>query len=67
VTQVHKGGVFEYFGVDRGLVITEVNGKPVNNVDDVESALGNTKRNIVRIKGVPSRGNTLEMNIPIQY
>jgi len=39
----------------------------VNNVDDVESALGNTKRNIVRIKGVPSRGNTLEMNIPIQY
>lgn len=67
VTQVHRGGVFEYFGVEKGLVITEVNGKPVNNVDDVESALSNTKRNIVRIKAVPARGNTLEMNVPIEY
>lgn len=67
VTQVHRGGVFEYFGVDRGLVITEVNGKPVNNVDEVEAALGNTKRNIVRIKGVPQKGNTVEMNIPLKY
>lgn len=67
VTQVHRGGVFEYFGVERGLVITEVNGKAVNSVDDVEAALSGTKRNIVRIKGVPQRGNTLEMNIPIEY
>lgn len=67
VTQVHRGGVFEYFGVERGLVITEVNGKAVNNVDDVESALASTKRNIVRIKGVPQRGNTLELNVPIEY
>lgn len=67
VTQVHRGGVFEYFGVDKGLVITEVNGKPVNNVDDVEAALANTKRNIVRIKAVPARGNILEMNVPIEY
>ncbi len=67
VTQVHRGGVFEYFGVERGLVITEVNGKPVNNVDDIESALANTKRNIVRIKGVPERGSTVEFNVPIEY
>lgn len=67
VTQVHRDGVFEYFGVEKGLVITEVNGKPVNSVDDVEAALANTKRNIVRIKAVPSRGNTLEMNVPIEY
>lgn len=67
VTQVHRGGVFEYFGVERGLVITEVNGRPVNNVDDVEAALANTKRNIVRIKGVPERGSTVEFNVPIEY
>ncbi|MBD1431019.1 MULTISPECIES: Do family serine endopeptidase [Sphingobacterium] len=67
VTQVHRGGVFEYFGVEKGLVITEVNGKPVNNVDDVESALSATKRNIVRIKGVPQRGSTVELNVPIEY
>lgn len=67
VTQVHRGGVFEYFGVERGLVITEINGKPVNNVDDVESALGNTKRNIVRVTGVPERGSRVEFNVPIEY
>jgi serine protease Do len=67
VTQVHRGGVFEYFGVEKGLVITEVNGKAVNSVDDVESALSATRRNIVRIKGVPQRGNTVELNVPIEY
>ncbi len=67
VTQVHKGGVFEYFGVEKGLVITEINGKSVNNVDDVESALAGTRRNIVRIKGVPQRGSTVELNVPIEY
>ena len=67
VTDVRRGGVFEYFGVEKGLVITEVNGKPVNNVDEVESALAATKRNIVRIKGVPQRGSTVELNVPIEY
>ncbi|MCA5004223.1 Do family serine endopeptidase [Sphingobacterium bovistauri] len=67
VTEVRRGGVFEYFGVEKGLVITEVNGKAVNNVDDVETALEGTKRNIVRIKGVPERGSTVELNVPIEY
>lgn len=67
VTQVHRGGVFEYFGVERGLIITEINGQPVNNADQVESALASTRRNIVRIKGVPERGSTVEFNVPIDY
>lgn len=67
VSQVHRGGVFEYFGVERGLVITHVNGKPVNSVDDVESALGNTQRNIVRIKGVYERGSSVELNVPLKF
>jgi len=67
VTQVHRGGVFEYFGVEKGLVITEVNGKAVNSVDEVEAALSSTRRNIVRIKGVQQRGSTIELNVPIEY
>lgn len=67
VTQVHRGGVFEYFNVERGLIITEINGKPVNNADQVEAALGETRRNIVRIKSVPERGFTREFNVPIDY
>jgi len=66
IKQVHRGGMFEYFGVETGLIVTHVNGKPVNNVDDVESALGSTKRNIVRITGVSESGTT-EFNFPIEF
>src|SRR5690606_33250790 len=38
VTQVHEGGLFDYFNVQRGLVITQINGKPVNSADEVEAA-----------------------------
>ena len=67
VTQVYRGGAFEFVGIQKGLVITEVNGKPVNDSDDVESALANTKRNFVYVKGTRGRGNTVEMNIPIDF
>lgn len=67
VTQVHRGGAFEYFGMEKGLIITHVNGKPVNNVDDVESALGNTKRNMVRITGISDDGGAVEFNFPVEY
>ncbi len=67
VTQVNRGGMFDYFGLEKGLVITEINGKSVNNVDDVESALGRTQRNIIRIKGVPERGTVVEFNVPLKY
>lgn len=65
VSQVHRGGVFEYFGVERGLVITQINGTSVNNSDDVEKALGKTTRGIVRITSVPRKGSISEFNLPI--
>ena len=67
ISQVHRGGIFEYFEIKRGEVITEVNGQSVSSVDDIEAALGKTKRNIVNLKGTRSRGNTFEYNIPIEY
>nr|WP_090628061.1 Do family serine endopeptidase [Parapedobacter indicus] len=67
VTQVHQGGLFDYFNVQRGLVITHINGKPVNNSDEVESALADSERGIVRIVGVPQRGSRVELNMPIEY
>lgn len=67
VTQVNRGGIFDYFGVEKGLVITEVNGKAVNSVDDVESALGATQRNIVRLKGISPQGGTVQLSFPVEY
>jgi len=67
VTQVHQGGLFDYFNVQRGLVITHINGKPVNSADEVEAALADSERGIVRIVGVPQRGSRVELNVPIEY
>ncbi len=67
VTQVNRGGIFDYFGVERGLVITEVNGKAVNSVDDVEAALGAAQRNIVRLKGVSPQGGAVQLSFPVEY
>ncbi|MGK6349787.1 Do family serine endopeptidase [Parapedobacter sp. DT-150] len=67
VTQVHQGGLFDYFNVQRGLVITQINGAPVNSADDVETALADSERGIVRIVGVPQQGTRVELNIPIEY
>src|SRR5690606_10847470 len=67
VTHVHADGLFDYFNVQSGLVVTHVNGQPVNSADDVEKALANTERNIIRITGVPERGSRVELNIPVDY
>ncbi|WP_170845700.1 Do family serine endopeptidase [Parapedobacter composti] len=67
VAQVHQGGLFDYFNVQRGLVITHVNGRPVNSADEVEAALADSERGIVRIVGVPQRGSRVELNVPIEY
>lgn len=67
VSDVHRDGLFSYFGVKRGTLITHVNGQPVNNADQVEKALAKTSRNMVKITSTPSRGSTYELNIPIEY
>ncbi|MCY4780824.1 Do family serine endopeptidase [Sphingobacterium sp. UT-1RO-CII-1] len=64
VSQVHRGGIFDEFGIERGLIITHVNGQPVNNVDEVESALAKTTRNMIRITGVSERGS-FEYRFPV--
>jgi serine protease Do len=48
VTYVEPGKLFDYFDVNKGLLITTINGKPVNNTSDVEKALasGNGKTTI---------------------
>lgn len=66
VAQVHRGGLFEYGGVEKGLVITEINGRAVNNVEDIENALGKTQRGTILVKTVPERGSIYQFSIPVR-
>lgn len=67
VTQVHRGGWFDYNSIQRGTVITHINDVPVNNIDDIEKALGKSTRNTIKVTSVPQRGSVREQSGPIDF
>ena len=67
VAQVHRGGWLDYNGIQRGTVITHINDMPVNNIDDIEEALGKSKRNTIKVTSVPQRGSIREQSGPIDF
>ena len=56
VTSVKPGALFDYFDVQKGLLITKVNGKPVNSTADVEKALETSGNGKTTISGVGDQG-----------
>ena len=57
VTSVTTGKAFDNIGVEKGLIITKVNGQPVNSVADVQKALPLGRNNMVSISGVGEQGS----------
>ena len=51
-----SGGILNKSGIIEGFIITEINGERVNSQDKLLSALSNTQRNIIRLKGVYPNG-----------
>ncbi|HKG05099.1 MAG TPA: Do family serine endopeptidase [Pedobacter sp.] len=56
VTGTEEGKLFDYWEVPKGVVITAVNGKPVNSSKDVESALPASRNGMTTITGVGPQG-----------
>lgn len=67
VTQVHRGGMFSHYNVQRGFVITHINGIAVNSTDDIEAALKETKDNMINFVGTQHRGSRMEFNLPVDF
>ena len=57
VTQVVPGKAFDSLDVPKGLLVTSINGKPVNSAKDVESALPTSKSGKTTVSGVGPNGN----------
>lgn len=64
LSDVRKGGLFDLYEVPRGLIITRINGKLVNNVDQIEAALGSASNNMIRIEGVTQDGGMVQLSFP---
>jgi serine protease Do len=57
VTQVVPGKAFDNLDVPKGLLVTSINGKPVNSAKDVEDALPTSKSGKTTVSGVGPNGN----------
>jgi len=51
-----KDGILNRSGINKGFIITEINGSRVNSQTELQSALNNSVRNIVRLKGLYPNG-----------
>ncbi|MFI5451179.1 trypsin-like peptidase domain-containing protein [Pedobacter sp. UC225_61] len=58
VTNVEQGKLFDYWDVSKGLLITKVNGKPVNNAADIEKALPTSPNGKTTISGFNENGGS---------
>ncbi len=64
VTSIAKGKLMDYYEIPQGIIITYVNGKPVNNVDDVENALAQGRNNMIAISGISPDGAKFTYTFP---
>lgn len=62
VAQVRSGGFFDEVGIPQGMIITSINGKPVNNNEDIDEALASRTNNMIRIAGVAPDGSNVIYN-----
>jgi len=65
VTDARRGGLFEGYGIDRGTIITSINERPVNKVEDIDAALEASKNNMLRINGISPDGSRVMMTFPL--
>lgn len=49
-------GILNRSGINEGFIITEINGVTVNSENNLETALSNSRRNIIRLKGIYPNG-----------
>lgn len=62
VAQVRSGGFFDEVGIPQGMIITTINGKAVNDSEDVDAALASRTNNMIRISGVAPDGSNVIYN-----
>jgi S1-C subfamily serine protease len=49
-------GILSRAGINEGFIITEINNSDVDTESELLSAINNTKRNIIRMKGIYPNG-----------
>ena len=65
VTSVDQNSFFERYGLTRNTIITQVNGRPVNSLNELDAALAASRNGIARIEGITPDGMRFLLNFPL--
>lgn len=66
IAQIRQGGLFDQYNVPQGLIITNMNGKPVGSIDEIDDALNKSTNGMIQISGVTLDGSRLTMSFPVR-
>lgn len=64
VETVSKGKIFDSYGIEKGMVVTDVNGIQVNSPKDLEDALKKSTQDYISITAVPEKGSIYRFGVP---
>lgn len=65
VTNVLRGGFFDQIGIPRGTIIAFINGKEINNPQDIDEALLSAQRGLIQILAIAPDGSKVVFNFSL--
>lgn len=65
ITGVERGSFFERYGLTRNTIITQINGRPVSSLSDLDAALASSRNGVARIEGISPEGMRFLLNFPL--
>ncbi|WP_069658766.1 trypsin-like peptidase domain-containing protein [Arcticibacter eurypsychrophilus] len=65
VTDVTIGGFFDQIGIPKGTIIAFINGKPIDNPKDIDSALLSAQRGTIQILAIAPDGSKVVFNFSL--
>ncbi|MDQ6610534.1 MAG: trypsin-like peptidase domain-containing protein [Bacteroidota bacterium] len=65
VTNIRKGGFFDQIGISPGTIIAFINGKPINNPNDIDMALLSAQNGMIQIFAIAPDGSKVVFNFSL--
>jgi serine protease Do len=66
VSSVSPGKIFDMYDIPKGTLITSINGKGVNNINQINAALAAGKQDLLAIQGITPDGGKFRFTFPIK-
>jgi len=65
ISDVKEGGFFNQLGIPKGTIIAYINGKPINNIADFDSAILSAQKGVLQVYAIAPDGSKMVFNISL--